>query len=50
MFKAVIEEFIDVLQSDAVFCAACGWHMLWVGRRKGEDAAEARVTHAVFAG
>lgn len=48
--EAVIEELVDVFQVDALFCAARRGHMLWVCRRKGEDAAEAGVTHAVFAG
>lgn len=39
-----------MFQVDTVFGAASGRHMLWVGCRKGEDAAEAGVAHAVFAG
>ena len=38
-----------MLQVDTFFGAAGGWHMLWVRCRQGEDAAEAGVTHAVFA-
>ena len=49
-FEAVVEELVDVFQIDAVFCAACGWHMLWIGSGKGEDTAEAGVAHVVFAG
>ena len=49
-FETVVEELFDVFQVDALFCAAGRGHMLWVCRRKGKDAAEAGVTHAVFAG
>ena len=49
-FEAVVEELVDVFQIDAVFCAACRWHMLWIGSGKGEDTAEAGVAHVVFAG
>lgn len=48
--EGVVEELVDVFQVDALFRAAGRGHMLWVCRRKGEDAAEAGVTHAVFAG
>lgn len=48
--EAVIEELVDVFQVDALFGAAGRGHMLWVCRRKREDAAETGVTHAVFAG
>lgn len=49
-FEAVVEELVDVFEVDAIFCAACRWHMLWIGRGKGEDTAQAGVAHAVFAG
>ena len=49
-FETVVEELVDMFQVDAVFGAAGGRHVLWVGCRKGEDAAETGVAHAVFAG
>ena len=39
-----------MFEVNALFCAAGGGHMLRVRRRKGEDAAEAGIAHAVFAG
>lgn len=48
--EAVVEEIVDVFEVDAVFGAACRRHVLWISRRKGEDAAETGVAHAVFAG
>ena len=39
-----------MLEIDAVLGAACRRHMLWVSGRKGEDAAETSVAHAVLAG
>lgn len=50
LFEAVVEEIVDVFEIDAVFSAACRRHVLWVGCRKGEDATETGVAHAVFAG
>ena len=38
-----------MFQVDADFGAASGRHVLWVGCRKGKDAPEAGVAHAVFA-
>ena len=48
--KTDVKEFVDVFQIDTFFGAASWRHVLWVGCRKGEDATEARITHAVFAG
>ena len=48
--EAVVKKLVDVLEVDAVFCAAGRGHVLWVRRGEGENAAETGVTHAVFAG
>jgi len=49
-FETEIEKFVDMFQGDVVGGAAFGRHVLRVGDGEGEDAAEARVAHAVGAG
>jgi len=49
-FETEIEKFVDVFQGDVVGGAAFGWHVLRVGDGEGENAAKARVAHAVTAG
>ena len=48
--KAEIEQLVDMLKRDVVVRATFRRHMLWVRDRKGEDAPEAGVAHAVSAG
>ena len=48
-FEAQVEEFLNVFERYMVLSAAFGRHMLGIGHRQGENPAEARMAHTVFA-
>ena len=47
--KFVVEETVDVLESDGVLRATPGRHMLRIRHGHGEDASKTCVTHSVTA-
>ena len=48
--ELVIEETVDMLESDVVLSATSGRHMLRIRHRHGEDASKTCVAHSVTAG
>ena len=50
LLEVLVEELVDVLEVDVVVGAAAGGHVCGVGDGHLEDALEAGVAHAVFAG
>lgn len=48
-FEAHVEELLNVFKRYVVLSAAFGRHMLGIGHRQGENPAEARMAHTVFA-